>query len=128
MAVVVGLPHFGITPPATRRADAKACRRYAHLAGPDESAEDHQPTRSGPVRPATTPYPTTRATPAGRPGPLHPTPLNLDARVGGDAAEVLAAVGRRLDVGSKLAALVLVAEAVENDRAGRRDRDAPADR
>ncbi|MBV8556620.1 MAG: hypothetical protein JO116_13745, partial [Planctomycetaceae bacterium] len=31
------------------------------------------PTRSGPARSATTPHPTARATPAARPGPLHPT-------------------------------------------------------
>ncbi|MBV8267551.1 MAG: hypothetical protein JO252_14595 [Planctomycetaceae bacterium] len=31
------------------------------------------PTRSGPARAATTPYLTARATPAARPGPLHPT-------------------------------------------------------
>jgi hypothetical protein len=87
-----------------------------------------KPTRSGPGRPASATGPTTRASPAGRPGPLHPTPFDRGARGGGDAAEVLAAVGRRLDVGPELAALVLVAEAVEDPLTGRRDRDAPAER
>jgi len=87
-----------------------------------------KPTRSGPVRPATATGPTTRATPAGRPGPLHPTLLYPDARVGGDAAKVLTEVGRRLDVGPELAALVLVAKAVEDAPTGHRDRDALAER
>ncbi|MBV8231415.1 MAG: hypothetical protein JO329_15650 [Planctomycetaceae bacterium] len=99
-----------------------------------------KPTRSGPVRPATATGPTTKATPTGRPGPLHPTRRAFglasdlaEARshrlagrlhdapgAGGEAAEVLAEVRRRLAVGPELAELV--AEAVEDARAGRRPR------
>ena len=43
----------------------------ARAAAPDRRALD--PTRSGPVRSAATPRPTATATPAARPGPLHPT-------------------------------------------------------
>jgi hypothetical protein len=39
------------------------------------------PTRSGPVRPAATPRPTVRATPAARPAPLHPTQQATAAKV-----------------------------------------------
>ncbi|MBV8128814.1 MAG: hypothetical protein JO114_14295 [Planctomycetaceae bacterium] len=39
-----------------------------------------KPTRSGPVRAAATPRPTARATPAARPGPLHPTRQATAAR------------------------------------------------
>ncbi|MBV8077786.1 MAG: hypothetical protein JO284_15370 [Planctomycetaceae bacterium] len=92
------------------------------------AAEVERPTRSGPVRPAATPHPTARATTAARPRPLHPTLLYPDARVGGDAAKVLTEVGRRLDVGPELAALVLVAKAVEDAPTGHRDRDALAER
>ena len=73
------------------------------------AAEVERPTRSGPVRPAATPHPTARATTAARPRPLHPAPLSLVARVGGDAAEVLAEVRRRLDVTPRLAALIATA-------------------
>ena len=110
--------------------DSTRCRagrpRNAPEAGGYRRAPE--PTRSGPVRAAATPHPTAKATPAARPGPLHPTLFDPDARVGGDAAEVLTEVGRRLDVGPELAALVLVAKAVENAPTGHRDRDAPADR
>ncbi|MBV8231416.1 MAG: hypothetical protein JO329_15655, partial [Planctomycetaceae bacterium] len=99
-----------------------------------------KPTRSGPVRPATATGPTTRATPAARPGPLHPAhhtfgPASNRAEArshrragrlhdapgaGGDAAEVLEEVRRRLAIGPEHDGLV--AEAVEDARAGRRPR------
>ena len=73
---------------------------------PTSLPTDHQ---AHPVRPAATPHPTARATTAARPRPLHPAPLSLVARVGGDAAEVLAEVRRRLDVTPRLAALIATA-------------------
>ena len=107
-----------------RGGDARADRRAG--SGPGECAEDPQahPVRPGPAgdrdRPDDEGHP---RRPARAAPPRPPCP---DARVGGDAAEVLAAVGRRLDVGPELVALV--AEAVEKTPTGRRDRDAPAER
>ena len=70
-------PEMGPTPAAR-----ETCRRLvseaARAAAPDRRALD--PTRSGPVRSATTPHPTARATPAARPGPLHPTRRTTAAR------------------------------------------------
>jgi hypothetical protein len=86
-----------------------------------------EPTRSGPFRSATAARLTTRASLAEPARAAPPHPPCPDARGGGDAAEVLAEVGRRLDVGPELTALVLVAVAVEDAPIGRRDRDALAE-
>ena len=101
------------------------------------AAEVERPTRSGPCRSATAARPTTRAIPAepARAAPPHP-PRNgrqAEARshrlagrphdapgAGGDVAEVLEEVRRRLAVGPEHDERV--AEAVEDERAGRRPR------
>jgi hypothetical protein len=110
----------------------------------------HRPTRSGPFRSATAARPTTRAIPAEPARAAPPHPLDLDARAvspyllglatdlaearshrhagrlhhapgaWGDAAEVLAEIGRRLDVAPGRAALVR--KAVADALKGRRPR------
>jgi len=97
----------------------------------------HRPTRSGPFRSAAATRPTTRASPAepARAAPPHPPRDRHQAEApsqrragrlhdapgaGGDAAEVLEEVRRRLAVGPMHDGLV--AEAVADARAGRRPR------
>ena len=57
-----------------------------------------RPTRSGPVRSAATPRPTARATPAARPGPLHPTRHATAARAGPSAGPGRASRRHRVSI------------------------------
>ena len=54
------------------------------------AAEVERPTRSGPARSAATPHLTARATPAARPGPLHPTRAQIRDGLGRPRACVAA--------------------------------------
>ena len=77
----------GDLPPAGVRGNPRRCPRP-------------HPTRSGPARAAATPGPTAGATPAARPGPLHPT-RRATAAARDPSATPLAGPGTRRDEGPR---------------------------
>jgi hypothetical protein len=91
-ANVAALRRHASRPPAAPQSWAPVPEPRPPAPRPPTAALD--PTRSGPVRSAATPGPTARATPAARPGPLHPTRLHGRDGLGQPRACLAATAGR----------------------------------